>query len=87
MTNGLLVGQLKAETLRAMKDCEISIVITLYKPTMQLKEKIAEVLNSYELWWSFDGTLTTEFSRQLTLDNSHDGYEAAKNVFHQVVCF
>ena len=78
VTNGLLVGQLKAETLRAMKDCEISIVITLYKPTMQLKEKIAEVLNSYELWWSFDGTLTTEFSRQLTLDNSHDGYEASK---------
>ena len=78
VTNGLLIEHLDRKLLKVMKDCKVGIVITPYKPTMYIKEKIIERLDSYELWWSFDGSLITEFSRQLTLNNNHDGYEASK---------
>lgn len=78
VTNGLLIDQLNRELFETMRECRISVVITPYKPTMYLKEKIAKILDFYEVWWNFDGALITEFSRQFTLEDNHDGYEASK---------
>lgn len=78
VTNGLLIPKLNAELLEEIKACKISMVITPYKPTLQLKEKIRHILDLHEVWWNFDGEMVTEFSRQFTLDNNHNGYEASK---------
>lgn len=78
VTNGLLIPRLTKELLEMMRMCRISMVITPYKPTMQLKDQIRETLDSHEIWWNFDGDMITEFSRQFTLENSHNGYEASK---------
>lgn len=78
VTNGLLIPKLNVELLEEIKACKISMVITPYRPTMQLREKIRQILDLHEVWWNFDGDLVTEFSRQFTLDNCHNGYEASK---------
>lgn len=78
VTNGLLIPKLNVELLEEIKACKISMVITPYKPTLQIREKIRQILNLHEIWWNFDGNLVTEFSRQFTLNNNHNGYEASK---------
>lgn len=78
VTNGLLIPKLNEELLEEIKACKISMVITPYRPTMQLMEKIRQIFNLHEVWWNFDGELVTEFSRQFTLDNNHNGHEASK---------
>lgn len=78
VTNGLLIGQLSSKLFRTIRECKIGIVITPYKPTMDLKEKITKILDFYEVWWNFDGKLIAEFSRQLTLEDNHNGHEASQ---------
>ncbi len=72
VTNGLLIPETREETLSAIKQCGISIAVSPYKPTLQIKNRIADRLNAYGIPWQLEGEEIQWFSRNLTLRGCHD---------------
>lgn len=79
VTNGLLIPNASEKVLLSIKKCKVCVTISLYKPTLEKAQQIAERLDKYNIWWQFDGDKIEEFSRRYTLENTHNALMANKN--------
>lgn len=72
VTNGLLIPKADEKIISKIKENDISVTISPYRPTIKIKEQIAERLNKNKIWWRFDGKEVLQFSRCLTLESKHN---------------
>ena len=72
VTNGLLIPAVNERILSAIKTNKISVVISAYQPTLKKKNQIANRLDNYQILWCFEGEEIVQFSRNLTLENTHN---------------
>lgn len=89
VTNGLLVTKVDQEIMRAIRDYDICISVSLYPPTYKIKKEIEEHMRSYGIWYYFDTGNTeqgiTMFYRNLTLQDTHDA-EISNSVCSSAAC-
>jgi len=78
VTNGLLIPKADKKIMTAVKENNINVAISPYKPTLKLKEQIVSVLKKYDVSWYFDGEEVPYFVRNLTLQNNHDGEKSSQ---------
>ncbi len=77
VTNGLLLPKAAKETLQQIHKWNISVTISLYPPTIKIKESIETILNNNKILWRFEKC--GEFSRNLTLQKEHDAHRSSAN--------
>lgn len=54
-TNGLLIMRMNEELINAIKQVDARLVISMYKPTLNMIEQIVEFLNSHMIRWTKAG--------------------------------
>jgi organic radical activating enzyme len=79
VTNGLLISKVSKKNWILIKDSNVGISISPYKPTIAIKDKIESVLKCNGINYSFEGENLNVFAKNLTLDKTHDGYISSRN--------
>lgn len=79
VTNGLLIPKIDEKVLLSIRNNDVSVVISPYLPTLKMKEEIIGRLDRYGILWYFDGEKILQFSRNLTLKNTHNAEAANDN--------
>lgn len=77
VTNGLLLPKTEKQILEQIQKENVSVTISMYPPTLKIKESIETILNRYRILWRFEKC--GEFSRNLTLQKEHDAYCSSRN--------
>ncbi len=78
ITNGLLIPQQSTNFFRSCIDNNIHIIITVYKPTLALMDKISGKLEKNEVSYSFRWT-KEKFGKNIDLTGSADKDKAVKS--------
>ncbi len=87
VTNGLLIPKIKEKVLLAIKSNNVSIIISSYPPTLQMKKQIIERLNKYHIWHQLEDKEIVQFSRNLTLEKKHNEALSNNNCFSSSCTF
>ena len=77
VTNGLLLPKQTERFFKSCIDNDIFIIISGYKPTLKIKDKIEEVLQKWGIKYMFWHNVT-EFLKSKNLSGSSNGKEAMK---------
>lgn len=72
VTNGLLIPNISHRIVSAMNLNDVSIAISPYRPTLKMKKQIVERLDKHKITWHFEGEEISWFSRNMTLEDTHD---------------
>lgn len=67
VTNGLLIPRMSEQWIHCFERYRVTIVISLYPPTLKIQDKIENVLSKSMIIWKYDGNEILEFGRNLTL--------------------
>lgn len=78
ISNGLLIPRQKQEFFECCRENNILISVSAYKPTLQLEEKIRDVLEHNGIVYTFRYS-KEEFGKNIDLTGTVDPYEAVKN--------
>lgn len=84
VTNGLLIPQMSDELLSIIKENNIGIDISSYKPTIKIKEKIIFKLEQFDIDYCFEGyedEYIREFSKNISIYKENDKEKAVQNCF------
>lgn len=84
VTNGLLIPQMSDELLSIIKENNIGIDISPYKPTIKIKEKIIFKLEQFDIDYCFEGyedEYIREFSKNISIYKENDKEKAVQNCF------
>lgn len=73
VTNGLLIPRISDKILESIKSNYIRVIISQYPPTIKMKDQIAMRLNKSKVLWYFADGEILQFTRNLTLINTHNG--------------
>jgi len=65
ITNGLLIPSLKDGFLQFLKENQVHVSVTLYPPTLALKQEIEDVLRKHGIWY-FISRPVHEFMKRLS---------------------
>ncbi len=78
VTNGLLIPQMSEQWIHCLEKHRITIVISLYPPTVKIQGKIEDVLSKSTIIWKYDGNEIREFGRNLTLKPAQDMFVSSQ---------
>lgn len=67
VTNGLLIPKQKPELFEIMRDNNVGFLITKYKPTMHMKDKIENILQKNKVDYFFERDMVYEFTKTLSM--------------------
>lgn len=73
VTNGLLIPMVEKKSWSSIRENNIGIAISPYRPTVAIKDKIQAVLTDNEINYSFEGNYLDMFTKNLTLSKKHNG--------------
>lgn len=76
ITNGTLVMRMQDTFFNTLRECDASLLISPYKPAMKYKDEILAKAKLHNCNIRYDDGCIEVFSRQLTLENSHDKWKA-----------
>lgn len=72
VTNGLLIPDQDAVLFETMRSNDVGFLISKYKPTMQKKDAIEEILNRYNVDYYFEREIIDQFGRSLSMTGNSD---------------
>lgn len=78
ITNGLLIPAMEDKLMDAFYKNKITLIISLYPPTLDIKSKIENKLAEGDIIWRYDGNVIQKFSRNLTLNDNHDMFQSSR---------
>lgn len=84
VTNGLLIPRMSDELLSIIRENNIGIDISPYKPTIKIKEKIISKLEQFDIDYCFEGyeeEYIKEFSKNISINKENDKEKAMQNCF------
>lgn len=84
VTNGLLIPRMSDQLLSIIRENNIGIDISPYKPTTKIKEKIISKLEQFDIDYCFEGyedEYIKEFSKNISIDKENDKEKAMKSCF------
>lgn len=84
ISNGLLIPTQSDDFFKCCKENDITISISGYKPTLQIKDKIVDILDKYHIVYIFREDVS-EFSKNIDLTGKSDKDEAVRRC-HQNKC-
>lgn len=77
ITNGLLIPKQLPERMYFLAQNNVYISITEYPPVTQMKERISEILNSYNLHFQMRQAVST-FGKNIDVSGNNDPWEAQR---------
>lgn len=77
VTNGLLIPKQLPERMYFLAQNSVYISITEYPPVTQMKERISEILNSYNLHFQIRQAVST-FGKNIDISGDNDPWEAQR---------
>lgn len=78
VTNGLLVPEIKEGLMDVFCKNKVTLIISLYPPTVKIKSKIENKLSASNIIWRYEGKEIQKFGRNLTLTGNHDIQKSSK---------
>jgi hypothetical protein len=78
ITNGLLITKVSVDNWKLIRDSDVCIGISPYKPTLAIKDKIESVLENNGVQFAYEGDCFDKFAKLVTLDGVHDGYKSSE---------
>lgn len=84
VTNGLLIPQISDELLDTIRENNIGVDISPYKPTIKMKSKIISKLEQFDIDYCFEGykdNYIKEFSKNINVEGENNKEKAMKNCF------
>lgn len=70
ISNGILIPQMPEKLFEVMRENEIGFNLTLYPPTLKMKEKIYDTLNKYHVMYGSHEVKTDKFEKYMMLKPS-----------------
>lgn len=85
-TNGLLIPKQTKDFFQCCSENHIVMIITVYKPTLFLKDKITDLLEKYQILYSLRWT-KEKFGKNIDLTGTADQYTAVNRCRENRCCF